>query len=138
MNALKQNDRCKNSGIILHMGRKEKHTLLSLVIVLALGVIITFAPQFFASAALDNPLGNGTGPIAIITRIIKFVLGFVGVIALINFIIAGIQFLTSSGNPEKTGKATQNMLWTVIGLAILFTSGILVNVVLDIIGNTTK
>ena len=65
-------------------------------------------------------------------------LGFVGVIALINFIIAGIQFLTSGGNPEKTGKAKQTMLWTVIGLAILFTSGIMVNVVLDIIGKTTN
>lgn len=120
------------------MSKRHTFIFFQYFILLTIAISIFVLTPILHAAALSNPLGDGTGPTAIIIRVIKFVLGFVGVIALINFIIAGIQFLTSSGNPEKTGKATQNMLWTVIGLAILFTSGILVNVVLDIIGNTTK
>ncbi|MBT7008614.1 MAG: hypothetical protein HN802_05785, partial [Candidatus Jacksonbacteria bacterium] len=64
-------------------------------------------------------------------------LGFVGILALINFIISGLQFLLSGGNAEKTKTAKQRMLWTVIGMAVLLASGIMVNFVLDILGQVT-
>ncbi|MBT6300966.1 MAG: hypothetical protein HOJ15_00875, partial [Candidatus Jacksonbacteria bacterium] len=51
--------------------------------------------------------------------------------------ISGLQFLLSGGNAEKTKTAKQRMLWTVIGMAVLLASGIMVNFVLDILGQVT-
>ena len=94
------------------------------------------AQETASPTRIDNPLGT-TSPYQVIGNAIRFILGFVGILALINFIISGLQFLLSGGNAEKTKTAKQRMLWTVIGMAVLLASGIMVNFVLDILGQVT-
>ena len=119
------------------MTKKQTFTVLKLGLGIVVVLVVLIAPPLLQAAQIDNPLGSNSTPYTVIGRAIRFVLGFVGILALINFIIAGLQFLLSGGNSEKTQKAKQNMLWTVIGMAVLLASGIMVNFVLDILGQVT-
>lgn len=57
--------------------------------------------------------------IDIIFAIIRFLSFGVGLIIVMSLVIAGIQYITSSGNPEATAKAISRIRATVIAL-ILF------------------
>ncbi|MFP4514527.1 MAG: pilin [Parcubacteria group bacterium] len=85
--------------------------------------------------SLTNPLGENTTPNTIIGRVINAVLGVIGSLALLMFVYGGITWMTSSGSPEKIKKGRDIIIWSVIGLAIIFFSYALVNfVIFDIIG----
>ncbi|MFP4514931.1 MAG: hypothetical protein ACLFNO_02925 [Parcubacteria group bacterium] len=62
------------------------------------------------------------------------VFGFIGSIALIMFIIGGLMFLLSAGNPEKVTKAKKLMISAAIGLFIVFASYLIIEFVLNTIG----
>jgi hypothetical protein len=84
--------------------------------------------------SLSNPLGNATAN-TIIGRVINAILGVIGSLALLMFVYGGITWMTSSGAPEKVKKGRDIIVWSVIGLAIIFFSYALVNfVIFDIIG----
>ncbi|MBT3412594.1 MAG: hypothetical protein HOA84_00245 [Candidatus Jacksonbacteria bacterium] len=129
------------------MTKKQTFIVLKLGIGIIVVLIVMIGPAVLQAATaqaqetasptrIDNPLGT-TSPYQVIGNAIRFILGFVGILALINFIISGLQFLLSGGNAEKTKTAKQRMLWTVIGMAVLLASGIMVNFVLDILGQVT-
>jgi hypothetical protein len=91
------------------------------------------------TVSLGNPLGgeDGKGPSVniIIGSVINAVLGVIGSLALLMFVFGGITWMTSSGSPEKVKKGRDIIIWSVIGLAVIFFSYALVNfVIFDIIG----
>jgi hypothetical protein len=65
----------------------------------------------------------------------KLLLGTMGAVALLYFVIGGFQWMTSQGNQERVRKGQQTMTNTVIALFIAFTSYLLLNFfVNDILG----
>lgn len=87
---------------------------------------------------LNNPLAEGDDDVSvntIIGRVINAILGVIGSLALLMFVYGGITWMTSSGSPEKVKKGRDIIIWSVIGLAVIFFSYALVNLVIfDIIG----
>jgi hypothetical protein len=79
---------------------------------------------------LTNPLGDVDSPQALIGKIINSVLGVVGSLALLMFVYGGLTWMTSSGNQEKVKKGRDILVWSAIGLAIIFASYALVRVLL--------
>ncbi|MDI3496385.1 MAG: hypothetical protein PWQ35_406 [Patescibacteria group bacterium] len=71
---------------------------------------------------LTNPLGNVTSPQLLIGKIIDAILGVVGSLALLMFVYGGITWMTSAGNPEKVKKGTDILVWSAIGLVIIFSA----------------
>ena len=61
------------------------------------------------------------------------ILGFAGVGALVSFILAGVFFLFSAGNPERVKKARETMLYAALGLMILLGSYAITNFILSAI-----
>ena len=59
--------------------------------------------------------------------LVNWLLGFVGIIAVVLFIYAGVLFLISAGNDESVGKAKKIMLYAVIGIVIIFLAYTIVN-----------
>ncbi|MDD4352125.1 MAG: pilin [Candidatus Gracilibacteria bacterium] len=55
----------------------------------------------------------------IASNFINWILGFVGLIAVIMFIYAGFLYLTAGGNDENTGKAKKIMMYTIIGIILI-------------------
>jgi|GEM_PF-757141 len=64
--------------------------------------------------------GNPATMNYILANMAKLVLGLVGVLALIMFIIGGITWMTSAGNVESVKKGKGILIWSTIGLIICF------------------
>lgn len=86
------------------------------------------------NAELDNPLaGNETSIPNLIARVIKIILGLIGIVSLVMFIYAGFLWLTAQGNMEKIKKGKDTMLYAVIGIVIVFSSYIVLNYLFGIL-----
>ena len=79
---------------------------------------------------LPNPLGTDN-PNVLIGNIINFILGFVGTIALVLFIYGGFTWMLSAGAPAKVKKGKDIIIWSVIGLFVVFAAYILVRFVIQ-------
>ena len=79
---------------------------------------------------LQNPLSVKT-PQALIGQIINSVLGVVGSLALLMFVYGGITWMTSSGNQEKVKKGRDTIVWSAIGLVIIFSAYGLTRVLIE-------
>ncbi len=101
-----------------------------------ISIILSFLP-YIALAQSEhplNPLGNTQdGAPEIYGRILKSLLGFASVTALVFFIIGGIILLSSGGNEEKIKTGKNTLIWAVIGLFVAFSSYIILRFVLEII-----
>lgn len=61
----------------------------------------------------------------------KGIFGFIGSFALLLFILGGLVWLTSGGNPEKISQGKKIIVGTVIGLAIMFGAWLIVKFIQD-------
>ena len=110
------------------MYKKLFFTLLGILLPLSQ----TLAQTTYGNAEL-NPLGAIEGPQELYGRLLRFFLGFVGVGALVFFIVGGIILMMSQGNPEKVKLGKDSMLWAIIGLFAAFGSYIILRFVLEIV-----
>lgn len=83
---------------------------------------------------IEIPTGTGLpdpeGGIAqIIRNLLTWLLGIVGVIAIIGFVISGVQYLTSAGSEERMESAKRNMLYAIIGVIVALASFVIVQAI---------
>ncbi|MBU1164849.1 pilin [Patescibacteria group bacterium] len=81
------------------------------------------------ATALENPLTTND-PRVIIGYIINAILGIVGSLALLMFIYGGVIWLISQGNEQKVEQGKKLIVWSAMGLIVIFTSYALVIFVL--------
>jgi len=62
-------------------------------------------------------------------NISNLIFGISGSIALLMFIVGGIQYLLAAGYPERAQKATQTLKNGLIGLAIIFAAFAIINTI---------
>lgn len=82
-----------------------------------------------AAVPLENPLGAADVS-SFTANVIQGVLGIVGVLALLYFVLGGLQWLTSQGNQDKVKRGRETLIWATFGLAMIFFSYIVVEYVL--------
>lgn len=80
---------------------------------------------------IGNPLGKLLDPRDIIGRVIGAVLGIIGSIALLMFILGGLTWMTAAGNPDRVKTGRNMLVWATLGLVVIFTSYVLVQFVLN-------
>lgn len=81
---------------------------------------------------IDNPLGDSVStPQQFIGRIIQGLLGIIGSIALVMFVLGGFTWMTSQGDKGKISKGRDTMLWATLGLVVVFSSYALVRFVIE-------
>ena len=59
---------------------------------------------------------------AVVARIIRAILGFLGIVAVIIILWGGFLWMTSGGSDEKVGKARKFIIMGIIGLAIVLSA----------------
>ena len=91
-------------------------------------IIEVFAEKISDKVPAVNDLPNQGG--FNIVPILNVVYGVAGVIAVVYIIVAGIQYVTSSGDPGKASKALKTIIFALVGLVIVVTAAILTNFVL--------
>ncbi len=75
-----------------------------------------------------NPL---VGPDGILLKAAEFISILAGIAAVIMIIIAGLQFVTSSGDPAKTQSAKNMIIYALIGLVVIALAGSAISFVLS-------
>lgn len=93
-----------------------------------------FQPSDTANAAFtlsDNTVFD------LVTNVMNWLLGLIGVLAVIAFVISGILYLTAAGDEGQIEKAKSVMMYAIIGLIVALIGLIVVNAVGGLTGTTT-
>lgn len=108
------------------------HWKTTLLYITAIVSILTIVPAITHGQTLNaDPLGLNYGaesglsaqdPRLSVVRIINFVLGLLGIIAVVLIIYAGFMWMTSAGNEDRIETAQQILWGAIIGLVIIFAS----------------
>lgn len=89
-----------------------------------------------SGGAISTTGASGTIPTTILNMgsILNLVYFIAGALAVVMIIFAGIQWITSSGNPSKATKARQTVTYAIIGLAVIILAYAITQFVSDKIG----
>lgn len=107
------------------------------VLITALGIIPVSAADNVCNSSAPNEVkeaagcgGSGDDLPNVIINILNAIIGVVGIISVIWIIIGGVNYMTSSGDANKTKKARDTILYACIGLIICVLSFAIVNFVI--------
>ena len=79
---------------------------------------------------LNNQFPSEEGFIGnLITTILPIILALGGFITVVFIIISGIQFITSSGDPEAAGRARGRLIYAIIGFIVIILSFAILQIV---------
>lgn len=109
----------KNKKIILF--------LLAGLLIIAGNVLAVVCPEggFDGSSGVCIPTGTGlpsplgSDPLAtVIYNVMQWLLGIVGVIAIIAFVVSGMQYMLASGDQNMMETGKRNMKWSIVGIVV--------------------
>jgi type IV secretory pathway VirB2 component (pilin) len=81
---------------------------------------------------------TASDPRYVAANVIRYILGFLGIIAVIIVLYAGFKWMTSGGSEEKVGEAKKMLVAGVIGLVIILSAYTLASFVISqLYGATT-
>lgn len=105
---------------------KKKNSLIFVSLFVALGLPLVLASPALAASGDVTQVEN------FIRSIIKVIAGLAGLIATGFFVVGGLGYITSSGNPERLDKSKQTLIWSGVGLAIVIAAFVISNIVTDL------
>lgn len=115
---------------------------------IATGAALAVAAPYVAFAQAINPsdttlpsefgLATSTDVREAIVNIIRFILGFLGLIAVIIVLYGGFQWMTAAGNEEKVSSARATLTAGLIGLVIILSAYALTQFVIGTYINVTN
>ena len=123
--------------------------LLFTVFILGLFFVFNFSlaidcpsPGFSGSTGVCIPTdtglpdaGGSADPVAtVIENVMLWLLGIVGFIAIIAFVISGMQYLLSAGDQNMIETAKRNMKWSIVGVVVALIGLIILNFVFGMLG----
>jgi hypothetical protein len=82
---------------------------------------------FPTGTSLPDPAG---GVVSIISNVMYWILSIFGILAIIAFIISGIQYILSTGSEEMIDTAKRNMKWSIVGVGVAL-SGLIIIYAID-------
>jgi len=65
-------------------------------------------------------------------NLIGYILSFTAIVGVTAFIVGGYTYLTSGGNDEKLQRGKKTIIYSIVGLAIIMISAMIVNVVISL------
>lgn len=91
---------------------------------------LIFGARAFAQFGGDIPDLEGTAESTdvreTVTSVLRYVLSFLALIAVVIIVIAGIRLIVSQGNEEERDKSKKTILYAVIGLLIVLFARVIV------------
>lgn len=74
----------------------------------------------YSASNFANETGMGQrDPREIVARVIRVILGFLGIVAVIIILLGGFKWMTAGGNEDKVSEARKLIISGVIGLVII-------------------
>jgi len=102
----------------------NKHfNLIPVLILILISLFLVNSVQADTTIKLPDPLGGQADNIPLLVgNVIEYILGILGVLALVMFISGGIVWMTSGGVSDKIKKGRDTLVWAILGLALIFFS----------------
>lgn len=82
-----------------------------------------YIPQ---NTGLPNPSGGVAG---VLSNLLSWLLGIVGVLALIGFVVSGIQYILASGDDTMMETAKRNLMYSLIGITVVLASFVIIQAI---------
>lgn len=119
-----------------------KKIMVMVMALIVLTPVLTFSLPALAAVDLDpwggfkNNIQIETGlgerdPRDIAASVIKIILGFLGIVAVIIILLGGFKWMTAGGNEDKVGEAKKLITAGVIGLVIIIAAFAIATFVLN-------
>jgi beta-lactamase regulating signal transducer with metallopeptidase domain len=80
--------------------------------------------------ACDSGLPKSVADGSTIPSILTILFAVIGALCVLMIVIAGMRFVTSSGNPQETAKAKNTIIYALVGLLIALAAESIVNFVM--------
>lgn len=90
--------------------------------------IIYFA-QFLEGTRLPKPNTEN-----LINRLLDYTFIFLGALAVLLFVIAGLQYVLSQGDPAKISQSKMRLVHIAVGLAVAALAAAMVNFIIESVG----
>jgi len=91
--------------------------------------------QFNTGASTASSARISTGTVSgILTTVMNWLLGILGIGAIISFVIAGIIYLTAAGDEGKTEKAKNMMTYAIVAVVVALIGYVVVNTISGLLG----
>lgn len=78
---------------------------------------------FPSSTSLPDPSG---GVVQIINNVLTWILSIFGVLAIISFVISGMQYILSVGDEKTIDTAKRNIKWSIVGVVVALTGLVII------------
>jgi hypothetical protein len=69
---------------------------------------------------------NPNGIQGILENVLKWILGIFGTIAIISFVVSGMQYFFATGDEKRMDTAKRNMLYSIIGIVVALASVVII------------
>jgi hypothetical protein len=86
-----------------------------------------------ANTNLENPLGEGVGPLDIFSRIAGGLSMVTGALALVFVVIGGYVIVTAAGSPERFGLGKKMITYSILGLLLATASYTILSTTINIL-----
>jgi hypothetical protein len=103
------------------MKKLFKISLASIIPLVSLFLFFSFSVLPCLALEYAPPLGT-TDLKVVIAKVISAVLGIVGSLALLMFFLGGILWLTAAGNDDRIKLSKAIIVWSTLGLAVIFSA----------------
>ncbi len=95
-----------------------------------------------SNSGLSGVFGNGglnqsQSLSELIVNVIRLMLLFAGIIAVVFVIIGGYWYLTSAGNEEGAEKGQKTITNAIIGIIVIVLSYVIINVIVNLVGSNS-
>jgi hypothetical protein len=122
-----------------------KKTIVKNIVAFAM-ILLVFSMAFslaLPAKATGDPLGfnyadnlnlnntNISDPRDLAVNIVKFLMTFLGIIAVVIILYGGFMWMTAAGNEDRVGKAKSIIVAGAIGLAVIISAYVIVNFVIS-------
>lgn len=102
-------------------------------------LILLFSTSVFAAAIdpakqITNPLGDVTTINPFITKIISFLLGLVGVLALLALVWGGFKYILGFVDEKNVEEGKKIIKWAMIGLGVVILSWAILSTISGALG----
>lgn len=128
----KQNSK-KKGGENMNKMKNMFYTAALSVLVAPVAALAQWSPSA-PSGATALPQGS---LYEIIGNIMKWLLGILGFIAIIGFVISGIMYLTAAGDEGQQKKAKAQMMWSITGVIVALIGWVVVLAVQNLLGGSS-
>lgn len=108
------------------------------VLYAVLATVAALPAVAYAQFRMPTNTGLPTSPISsIIGRTMNWLLAMFGMIAVIAFVISGLQYLTAAGDESQAERAKQNMKYSIIGVMVGLAAYVIINAIGCVLGSNT-